>query len=164
VGCRAVGIAGGPQKARELTEAFGYDAGVDYKDAAFNEALKSACPEGVDVYFANVGGDVSSAVYRRLNIGARIAVCGQIFQYNLEQQPPTFHPGALIVSRARMEAFLVSDYAGRFDEAIPRLAKLLAVGRLVHTEDVVEGIENAPKAFLRMLRGENRGKQLVRVV
>jgi NADPH-dependent curcumin reductase CurA len=162
-GCRAVGIAGGPEKVRELTETFGYDAGVDYKDEGFAAALKSACPEGVDVYFDNVGGDVSSAVHRRLNVGARIAICGQISQYNLADPQPTFQPSALIVSRARMEGFLVSDYAPRFAEAVPRLARLLAEGKLVYTEDVVEGIENAPRAFLRVLRGENRGKQLVHV-
>ena len=162
-GCRAVGIAGGPEKARDLTETFGYDAGVDYKADGFSDALKAACPDGVDVYFDNVGGAVSSAVYGRLNVGARIAVCGQVSQYNLERPEPTFHPGLLIVFRARMQGFLVSDYAPRFGEALPRLVRWLAEGRIAHTEDVVEGIENAPAAFLGMLRGENRGKQLVRV-
>jgi NADPH:quinone reductase len=162
-GCRAVGIAGGSEKVRELAETFGYDAGVDYKHDSFRDALKAACPDGVDVYFDNVGGDVSNAVVPRLNVGARIAVCGQISQYNLERAQPTFHPGALIVSRARMEGFLVSDYAPRFGEAIPRLARWLSEGRIAYTEDVVEGIENAPRALLRVLRGENRGKQLVRV-
>lgn len=163
-GCRAVGIAGGPEKVRDLTETFGYDAGVDYKDGGFRDALKAAVPDGVDVYFDNVGGDVSAAVHARLNVGARIAICGQVSQYNLETPQPTFHPGALIVSRARMEGFLVTDYAPRFGEALPKLARLVLEGRLRHTEDVVEGIENAPAAFLRMLRGENRGKQLVRVL
>ncbi len=162
-GCRAVGIAGGPEKAHDLTETFGYDAGVDYKADGFGDALKAACPDGVDVYFDNVGGAVSSAAYGRLNVGARIAVCGQVSQYNLERPEPTFHPGLLIVFRARMQGFLVSDYAPRFGEAIPRLAHWLGEGRIKHTEDVVEGIENAPAAFLGMLRGENRGKQLVRV-
>jgi NADPH:quinone reductase len=162
-GCRAVGIAGGSEKVRELAETFGYDAGVDYKHDSFRDALKAACPDGVDVYFDNVGGDVSNAIVPRLNVGARIAVCGQISQYNLERAQPTFHPGALIVSRARMEGFLVSDYAPRFGEAIPRLARWLSEGRIAYTEDVVEGIENAPRALLRVLRGENRGKQLVRV-
>ncbi len=162
-GCRAVGIAGGPEKARDLTETFGYDAGVDYKADGFSDALKAACPDGVDVYFDNVGGAVSSAVYGRLNVGARIAVCGQVSQYNLERPEPTLHPGLLIVFRARMQGFLVSDYAPRFGEALPRLVRWLAEGRIAHTEDVVEGIENAPAAFLGMLRGENRGKQLVRV-
>jgi len=162
-GCSAVGIAGGPDKVRELTETFGYDAGVDYKTDDFGATLKKACPDGVDVYFDNVGGDVSSAVFGRLNVGARIAVCGQISQYNLERPEPTFHPGLLIVYRARMQGFLVTDYAPRFGEAVPRLARWLVEGTIRHTEDVVEGIENAPAAFLRMLKGENRGKQLVKV-
>jgi NADPH-dependent curcumin reductase CurA len=161
-GCRAVGIAGGVEKAKELTETFGYDAGVDYKADDFADALKRTVPDGVDVYFDNVGGAVSSAVYGRLNIGARIAVCGQVSMYNEPRPEPTFHPGLLIVYRAKMEGFLVSDYASRFDEAIPRLARWLAEGKIRHTEDVVEGIEQAPAALLRVLRGENRGKQLVR--
>jgi NADPH-dependent curcumin reductase CurA len=162
-GCRAVGIAGGPDKVRLLTETFAYDAAIDYKNEDVAAALKDACPDGVDVYFDNVGGEVSNAVLRRLNVGARIAVCGQISQYNLERLEPTFSPGLLIVYRARMEGFLVSDYAHRFGEAVPRLARWLAEGRIHHTEDVVEGIERTPEAFLRMLRGENRGKQLVKV-
>jgi NADPH-dependent curcumin reductase CurA len=161
-GCRAVGIAGGPEKAKELTETFGYDAGVDYKSADFSDAFKRAVPDGVDVYFDNVGGAVSSVVYGRLNIGARIAVCGQVSLYNEPRPEPTFHPGLLIVYRAKMEGFLVSDYASRFDEAIPRLARWLADGTIRHTEDVVDGIEQAPAALLRVLRGENRGKQLIR--
>ncbi len=163
-GCRAVGIAGGPEKVRELVETFGYDAGIDYKNEDVTAAVKDACPDGVDVYFDNVGGEITDAVFRRLTIGARIAVCGQISQYNLEE--PELAPrnlGALIVFRARVEGFLVSDYAHRFGEAIPRLARWLADGRLRYTEDVVEGIERTPEAFLRMLRGENRGKQLVKV-
>jgi NADPH:quinone reductase len=162
-GCRAVGIAGGSEKARELTETFGYDAGVDYKADGFADELKREVPGGVDVYFDNVGGAVSNAVHARLNVGARIAVCGQISQYNAERPEPTFQPGLLIVFRARMEGFLVSDYAPRFGEALPRLAAWIAEGRIKHTEDVVEGIENTPAAFLRLLRGENRGKQLVRL-
>jgi NADPH-dependent curcumin reductase CurA len=117
----------------------------------------------VDVYFDNVGGEISAAVHARLNVGARIAICGQVSQYNLEQPQPTFHPGLLVVSRARMEGFLIYDYAHRFDEALPRLAAWVAEGRIRHKEDVLEGIERAPEAFLRMLRGENQGKQLVRV-
>jgi NADPH-dependent curcumin reductase CurA len=117
----------------------------------------------VDVYFDNVGGEISAAVHTRLNVGARIAVCGQVSQYNLERPQPTFHPGTLIVFRARMQGFLVSDYAHRFDEALPRLAQWLADGSIRPTEDVVEGLEHAPEAFMRMLRGEKRGKQLVKV-
>jgi NADPH:quinone reductase len=162
-GCRAVGIAGGEEKKRELGETFGYDAAIDYKNDDVRATLKEACPDGVDVYFDNVGGEISAAVHSRLNAGARIAVCGQISQYNLEKPEPTFHPGLLIVFRARMQGFLVSDYASRFGEALPRVARWLASGELRYTEDVTEGLENAPDAFLRMLRGENRGKTLVKL-
>jgi NADPH:quinone reductase len=162
-GCRTVGIAGGQEKKRELVDTFGYDAAIDYKSDDLRAALKEACPDGVDVYFDNVGGQISAAVHSRLNVGARIPICGQISQYNLERPEPTFHPGVLIVFRARMQGFLVNDYASRFGEALPRLANWLANGDVRYTEDVVEGIENAPKAFMRMLRGENRGKQLVKL-
>jgi NADPH-dependent curcumin reductase CurA len=158
-GCRTVGIAGGPDKKAELRELFGYDVAIDYKDEDVREAL----PKGIDVYFDNVGGEISQAVHSRLNVGARIAICGQISQYNLERPEPTFHPGSLIVFRARMEGFLVSDYVHRFEEAAPRLLRWVAEGKLRYTEDVTEGLENAPRAFIRMLNGENRGKTLVRV-
>jgi NADPH-dependent curcumin reductase CurA len=162
-GCRAVGIAGGPEKKADLLDYYGFDAAIDYKSEDVRAALKEACPDGVDVYFDNVGGECSQAVCARLNLHARIAICGQVSQYNLERPEPTFHPGLLIVHRARMEGFLVNDYAHRFGEAIPRLAAWVAEGRIRYREDVVEGIERAPEAFLRMLRGENQGKQLVRV-
>jgi NADPH-dependent curcumin reductase CurA len=162
-GCRAVGIAGGEEKKRQLGETFGYDAAVDYRNDDVRATLRAACPDGVDVYFDNVGGEISAAVYSRLNVGARIANCGQISQYNLEKPEPTFHPGLLIVFRARMQGFLVSDYASRFGEALPRLARWLATGELRYTEDVTGGLENAPEAFIRMLHGENRGKALVKL-
>ena len=161
-GCRAVGIAGGEEKCTDCT-LYGYDAAVDYKDEGFRESLKGACPEGVDVYFDNVGGDVSAAVHRRLNIGARIVICGQISQYNLDRPDPTFDPRLLIVYRARMEGFLINDYAHRFDEAGARLGRWVAEGKIRWREDVTDGLENAPATFMGMLRGENRGKALVKV-
>jgi NADPH-dependent curcumin reductase CurA len=161
-GCRTVGIAGGPDKCTDC-KLYGYDEAIDYKDESFREKFKAACTDGVDVYFDNVGGGISEGVHRRLNVGARIVICGQISQYNLERPEPTFHPGALIVYRARMEGFLISDYAHRFDEAAMRLARWVAEGKIKWREDVTEGLENAPKAFMGMLRGENRGKALVKV-
>jgi NADPH-dependent curcumin reductase CurA len=161
-GCRTVGIAGGPDKCSDC-ELYGYDVALDYKDEGFTDALKAACADGVDVYFDNVGGEVSGAVHRRLNVGARIVICGQISQYNLERPEPTFHPALLIVYRARMEGFLVNDYAHRFDEAGLKLFRWVAEGKLRWREDVTEGLENAPTAFMGMLRGENRGKALVKV-
>ena len=157
-GCRTVGIAGGPDKAHELGELYRYDVAIDYKDSL--EALRD---EHVDVYFDNVGGEISQAVHRRLNVGARIVDCGQVSQYNEQRPLPSFHPGLLIVFRARMEGFLVSDYAARFDEALPRLARWVASGDLHWREDVSEGLENAPEAFRGLLRGRNFGKLLVQV-
>jgi len=162
MGCRTVGIAGGPDKCTDCT-LYGYDIAIDYKDEDFRSELKAACPDGVDVYFDNVGGDVSGSVHGRLNVGARIVICGQISQYNLERPDSTFVPSLLIVFRARMEGFLVSDYVHRFDEAAARLARWVAEGKITWREDVTEGLENAPAAFMGMLRGENRGKALVKV-
>ena len=159
-GCRTVGIAGGPDKVRDLRELYGYDSAIDYKDDDVSEALRE---ERVDVYFDNVGGAISQAVHRRLNVGARIVICGQISQYNEARPEPTFHPGLLIVYRARMEGFLISDYAHRFDEAVMRLGRWVASGELKWREDVTEGLENAPRAFIGMLNGANRGKALVKV-
>ncbi len=159
-GCRTVGIAGGAEKKRLLAEEYGYDVAIDYK----NEDVAAACPRDVNVYFDNVGGSVSDAVHRRLAVHARIAVCGQISQYNNAE--PELAPrttGLLIVYRARMEGFLVTDYAHRYGEALPRLAQWLRDGKLRYSEHVVEGIENAPRAFIGMLNGENRGKTIVAV-
>jgi NADPH-dependent curcumin reductase CurA len=162
-GCRAIGIAGGPEKCEWVAGELGFDACIDYKSADVARALREHCPEGIDVYFDNVGGEISAAVHARLNVGARIAICGQVSQYNAVRPEPSFHPGLLIVFRAKMQGFLVSDYAARFDEAARRLARWVAEGKLQWREDVTDGLENAPRAFLGMLRGENRGKALVKV-
>ena len=164
-GCRTVvGLAGSAEKVADLTELYGYDVGIDYKQDDLNARLKEACPNGIDVYFDNVGGAISETVFRRLALNARVPVCGQISQYNLAE--PELAPrnlGFLIVFRAKLEGFLVSDYVHRFPEGLQRLGGLLADGRLRYREDVTEGLENAPAAFMGMLRGENRGKTLVKV-
>ena len=163
-GCRTVGLAGGPEKGADLTERYGFDGGIDYKADDVNAARKEACPRGADVYFDNVGGALSETVFRRLALGARVVVCGQISQYNRTE--PELAPrnlGFLIVFRARLEGFLVTDYVHRFDEGLVRLGGLLAAGRLIYREDVTEGLEHAPRAFIGMLRGENRGKTLVKL-
>ena len=163
-GCRTVGIAGGPEKCRDLLETYRYDVAIDYRNDDLGAALKEACPDGVDVYFDNVGGEITDTVLRRLALGARVVICGQISQYNLER--PELAPrnlGLLIVYRARIEGFLVSDYAHRFDEAAARLARWVAAGKIRYREDVTEGLEHAPQAFMRMLRGENEGKTLVKL-
>jgi NADPH-dependent curcumin reductase CurA len=161
-GCRAVGIAGGPEKTRELTEVYRYDAAIDHEHGGgVADALRD---EQVDVYFDNVGGKISQAVHRRLNLGARIVVCGQVSQYNEQRPEPSFHPGLLIVYRARMEGFLVSDFASRYNEGLARLARWVVSGELRWREHVTEGLEHAPGAFIGMLQGANRGKALVKVV
>jgi len=163
-GCRAVGIAGGPEKVADLRELYGYDAGIDYKAEDVGEALKRECPAGVNVYFDNVGGEISAAVHRRLAQNARIAICGQIAEYN--QSPPQGGPKSLLFAisrRVRIEGFLVGDFAHLFEPALVRLAGWLREGRLHYREDVVEGLENAPGAFIGLLNGANRGKLLVKV-
>jgi NADPH-dependent curcumin reductase CurA len=163
-GCRTVGIAGGPEKADDFRTLFGYDAAIDYKSEDIAARVRETCPNGVDIYFDNVGGEISAAVHRRLSLGGRIVICGQVSAYNAEGPVERgFDPRLLIVFRARMEAFLVTDYAHRFAEAEQRLTRWLADGKLRYREDVTEGLENAPKAFIGMLQGENRGKALVKV-
>ena len=162
-GCRTIGIAGGPEKARDLLDLYRYDVAIDYKGEDVAAALREAAPGGVDVYFDNVGGDVTRAVVRRLAIGARIAVCGQVSQYNLDRPDPSAGYGFLVVFRARMEGFLVFDYAHRYEQAAARLAAWVADGSIRYREDVVDGLENAPRAFIGLMHGENRGKLLVKV-
>jgi NADPH-dependent curcumin reductase CurA len=159
-----VGLAGSAEKVADLTELYGYDTGIDYKQDDVNARLKDACPNGVDVYFDNVGGAVSETIFRRLALGARVPICGQISQYNLVE--PELAPrnlAFLIVFRARLQGFLVTDYPHRFPEGLQRLGRWLAEGKLRYREDVTEGLENAPAAFMGMLRGENRGKTLVKI-
>lgn len=163
-GCHTVGLAGGAEKVADLTGLFGYDAGIDYKADDVNAALKEACAAGIDIYFDNVGGALSETIFRRLATGARVPICGQISQYNLDE--PELAPrnlGFLIVFRARLEGFLVTDFAHRFDEGVTRLAGLLRDGRLQYKEDVTKGLEQAPRAFIGLLKGENRGKALVKL-
>ena len=163
-GCRAVGIAGSPEKIEDCVSLFGYDAALDYKRDDLHEGLKRECPNGVDVYFDNVGGPVSAAVHRRLALRSRIAVCGQIAEYN--QVPPEGGPRSvsfMIAKRVRMEGFLVNDFSREHEPALARLTQWLAEGRLRYREDVVEGIESAPRAFIGLLQGANRGKLLVKV-
>jgi NADPH-dependent curcumin reductase CurA len=164
--CRAVGTVGSDAKAAYIRDELGYDAAVNYRTADdLDAALAAACPDGVDVYFDNVGGRVSDAVLRRINLGARIPICGQISQYNLEK--PEMGPRLtwlLLTNRARMQGFLVFDFAKRYPEALAQLAAWIAEGRLKYREDIIDGFENMPAALIRLFRGENFGKQLVRIV
>ena len=163
--CRVIGVAGSDAKISWLLDELGFDAAVNYKTAAdFDGSLGQLCPDGIDIYFDNVGGATTDAVVRRINTGARISVCGQISQYNLEE--PEAGPrwlGQLIVKQARVQGFLVSSYADRFAKALEQLARWLRQGKLRYREDVAQGIEAAPQAFIGMLQGRNQGKQLVQL-
>ncbi|MFW6000405.1 MAG: NADP-dependent oxidoreductase [Halorubrum sp.] len=164
-GCRVVGFAGSDEKTDWLTDDLGFDAGINYKTTEdYRAALDEAAPDGVDVYFDNVGGPITDAVFTELNLDARVAVCGQIAHYNDEETPtgPRKLPG-LIPVRAKVEGLLVSDFATRFGEASERLGRWVASGDLKHRETVVEGLANAPDAFLGLFSGDNIGKQVVRV-
>ena len=164
-GCRVVGIAGRDDKVRYITQELGFDAAFNYKTVDdYRAKLKELCPNGIDVYFDNVGGKITDAVIMLINFKARIAICGQISQYNLET--PEMGPrllSYLIVARAKIEGFLVTDYAPRFMEGLMQMGQWLKEGKLKYREQIVEGLENAPRAFLEMMRGANTGKQLVKI-
>jgi hypothetical protein len=163
-GCRAAGSAGGPAKIDYL-KSLGFDGALDYRaEKDLEAALDRVCPKGIDVYFDNVGGPITDAVMTRINIGARVVICGQIAGYNergKETGPRDLWQ--LILKRARIEGMLVSDHYEHKDAALARLAGWIGDGRLKFREDIVEGLENAPRAFLRLFSGANLGKQLVRV-
>jgi NADPH-dependent curcumin reductase CurA len=164
-GCRVVGIAGTERKTRYLKEALGFDAAIDYKASGdLAEALKAACPDGVDVYFDNVGGPISDAVMALINPHARIPICGQISLYNLETPDigPRVQP-LLLTRTALMQGFLVGQFAARYPEALTQLAQWLRDGALRYEETVTEGLEHAPDAFLGLFTGENLGKALVHI-
>jgi NADPH-dependent curcumin reductase CurA len=163
--CRAVGIAGSSEKVRFLTHDLSFEAAFNYKESAdYDGALRELCPNGIDVYFDNVGGPITDAAIQRLNVGGRVAVCGQISQYNSDK--PETGPrwlGQLIIKQAKVEGFLVKQFATRFEEGYRQLAAWLHDGKIHYREDVVTGLENAPRAFIGMLQGLNIGKQLVKV-
>ena len=164
-GCRVVGFAGTDEKTDWLTDDLGFDAAINYKTTDdYRDALDAAAPDGVDVYFDNVGGPITDAVFTKLNLDARVAVCGQISHYNDEEVPtgPRKLP-QIIAPRAKVEGLLVSDFATRFEDASERLGEWVAAGELHHRETVVDGLENAPDAFLGLFAGDNIGKQVVQV-
>ncbi|MEK6280743.1 MAG: NADP-dependent oxidoreductase [Acidobacteriota bacterium] len=163
-GCRVVGIAGSDEKNRYLREELGVDAVVNYKTDDIRIALQEACPKGVDVYFDNVGGEVSDAVLPLIAHSARIIICGQISVYNLDKPNAGPRPQPyLLVNSAFMKGFIVSDYAPRFVEGVMQMAEWLAAGKLKYAESIVEGFDNTPQAFIGLFSGENLGKQLVKV-
>jgi hypothetical protein len=166
-GCRAVGIAGGADKCRYVVEELGFDACIDYKQhpnaKSLDAALAAAAPNGIDCNFENVGGDILNAVLRRMNPFGRIALCGMISGY--EGKPiPLAYPALLLTQRLRVEGFIVSEHMEVWPEALRELGTLVATGRLKYRETIAPRIEDAPEAFLGLLKGKNFGKQLVKLV
>jgi hypothetical protein len=165
VGARAVGIAGGADKVRHVVQDLGFDAAFDYKATRDTDAeIARLCPKGVDVYFDNVGGAITDAAFNHLNERARVAVCGQISEYNAVQ--PEHGPRLLrqlLTKRARAEGFLVFQFADRYPEGLVHMAEWLKAGKLKYRETVTQGLERAPEAFMSMLKGGNVGKALVKV-
>jgi NADPH-dependent curcumin reductase CurA len=167
-GCRAVGIAGGERKCRYVTEELGFDACLDHRDPALPERLREACPAGIDVYFENVGGRVFDAVLPRLNPFARVPVCGLIAQYNATEPPPGPDrvPALLMATlekRLTFRGFIVGDFVAQLPQFLADMSAWLKAGRIKYREDVTDGLENAPRALIGLLRGENFGKKIVRV-
>jgi hypothetical protein len=167
-GLRAVGIAGGAEKCRYVTEELGFDACIDHRAADLRERLKAACPKGIDIYFENVGGRVFEAVFPLLNPFARIPVCGLISQSNATALPTAALGApqlfrAVLTKRLTIRGFIVSDFAARHDEFHREVSTWVHEGRVKYRESIVEGLENAPQALIGLLKGENFGKALVRV-
>jgi NADPH-dependent curcumin reductase CurA len=166
-GCRAVGIAGGPEKCRYATEELGFDVCIDYREHAdvksMSRALKEACPDGIDGYFENVGGYILDAVLLRTNAFARVAVCGMIAGYD-GQPLPLQNPALILINRLKIEGFIVSEHMEVWPDALKELGTLVATGKLRPRETVAQGLAAAPAAFLGLLKGKNFGKQLVKLV
>jgi len=164
LGCRVVGIAGGAEKCDFVTGTLGFDACVDYRDPKMGKALRTACPDGVDVYFDNVGGAVLEAALFAMNERGRVVCCGAISQYdNASATGPRNLPGLVVVKRLRMEGFIVTDFARQDAPAQRALKTWVETGRIKVIEDVIEGLENTPAALIGLLAGENRGKRMVRL-
>ncbi|WP_277053124.1 NADP-dependent oxidoreductase [Zestomonas thermotolerans] len=162
-GCRVIGIAGGPEKCRYLTEELGFNAAIDYKHEDVTAALRRECPQGIDLFFDNVGGDILDAALACLALRARVVICGAISQYNATTVKGPANYLSLLVNRARMEGFIALDHASRFAEAAQEMAGWLASGQLKSKEDTNEGLENFPETFLKLFRGENFGKLVLKV-
>ncbi len=165
-GCRAVGLAGGPEKCAYVTGELGFDACIDYKahpdPKSLNAALKAACPDGIDGSFENVGGRIMDAVMLRMNPFGRIALCGMISGYNGEPIPMA-NPQLILVSRLKLQGFIVSEHMGLWPQALAELGTLVATGKLRYRETIADGLAAAPEAFIGLLKGRNFGKQLVRL-
>jgi len=164
MGCRTVGIAGGPEKAAQCRDLFGYDAAIDYKAGGLAEALDAACPDGVHIYFDNTAGAISDTVYPRLAVGARVVICGTASISAWEPWPtgPRVERH-LLVKRARMQGFVLFDHMDRYEASVAQLAGWVRAGRLRYQEDILEGLESCPDALAGLYRGENKGKRVIRL-
>ncbi len=163
-GCRAVGIAGGPDKCAYVVEELGFDACIDYKQGRLAEDLAKAAPKGIDVYFENVGGPIFDKVLLRMNPFGRIPLCGLISQYNAIDPYGMKNIGTLVVNRVKLQGFIVSDHLARWPEAFKDIGQWLKEGRIKYRESIAQGIENAPAAFIGLLAGRNFGKQVVKLI
>jgi NADPH-dependent curcumin reductase len=162
-GCRAVGVAGSDEKCRYVVDELGFDACINYKTADLGAALKAECPDGVDIYIDNVGGPVLEAVMKRINVHARIPLIGLISQYNDSKPRPGPNLMPVLVNRATIQGMIIFDHFDRITEFTRDMSEWLHEGRIKYREDVVKGLENAPRAFIGLFAGENIGKRIVQV-
>lgn len=162
-GCRVIGIAGSDEKCNWVTDKAGFDACINYKTEDLPEALDRLCPDGIDIYFDNVGGDTLEAVIWRLAIGARVVLCGLMSQYNLSEMPPGPNPGAIIRARATVRGLVVYDHEDKRAEFVENALGWIADDKIAYNEEVTEGIENAPEAFERLMSGRNFGKTIIKI-
>lgn len=163
-GCRVVGITGSDEKCRWLTEELGFDAAINYKTGDLEKALAQACPNGIDVYFDNVGGIILDAVLTKINLHARLPLCGLISTYNASKPVPgPYNYIQILMKRALLQGFIILDYTPRFHEAIAEIGKWLDQGKIKYALEIVEGLENAPKAILKLFDGNKKGKLVIKV-
>jgi NADPH-dependent curcumin reductase CurA len=164
-GCHVTGIAGSDDKIKLLKEEFGFDGAINYKQTAdIKAAISEFCPNGVDIYFDNVGGEISDAVIANINKGARIIICGQISSYNDTRVPVGPRPQSVLLTKsALMQGFIVGNYASRFPEGVLQLSEWLRAGKLNYRETIIKGFERLPEAFISLFAGENTGKMLVEI-
>ena len=163
-GCRVVGITGSNEKCRWLVEELGFDAAINYKTVDLESAIAQACPDGIDVYFDNVGGSILDAVLTKINLHARIPLCGLISTYNAtEPVPGPYNYSKILMNRVRVQGFIILDYIPRWSEAISDLGQWLNQGKIKYALEVIEGLENAPKAILKLFDGNKKGKLIVKV-
>jgi len=164
LGCKAIGIAGGPEKCAWVTDTLGFDACIDYKGEHVRKRIAELAPDGVDIYFDNVGGDILEAALFNMAMKGRIVCCGAISQYDTEEMTsPRGLPGVIVFKRLRMEGFIVMDFADKDADAERDMGQWFQDGKMIVQEDIVDGLENAPKGLIGLLAGDNRGKRMVRI-